>query len=314
MTVKRRALCAVVGTVGAVVLGAGCGNDRAEPATADAGIDDDPLAVADTPVAGSLDDLHQRIIAKRCSGQPGLCHNGQFEPNLATPAMAYAYLVGRPGLEKPDELRVRPGDPAHSLLIDKLRDRGVTTRMPLGAEPLDEADIKALEAWIDGGALRAPGAAPEPVVNNPPHRPEIAMFDAAGTRLDGAGPIQVATGTTLVLRHSVADFETPDPAIPFAAVILSIADGRNIVLDATASDPGKARTTYDPGGPQGRGDQLDYVRSWTIDPTLTVIDGFKRRADVSAHGQVVSVRAMYLDGATPGLAAFDVSATQIRIQ
>jgi hypothetical protein len=313
MTVVMRAsACAVVG---AVVLGAACGNDRAGPVTADAGTaDDDPLAVADTAPAGSLDDLHQRIIVKRCSGQPGLCHNGQFEPNLSTPAMAYAYLVARPGLEKPDELRVRPGDPAHSLLIDKLRNRGVATRMPLGAEPLDEGDIQALEAWIGGGALRAPGAAPAPVLNNPPRRPEIGMFDAAGTRLDGAGPIHVTTGTTLVLRHSVADFETPDSSIPFAAVILSVADGRNIVLAATAAEPEKGQTTYDPTGPQSHGDQLDYVRSWTIDPTLTVIDGFKRRADISAHGQVVTVRAMYLDGATPSLAAFDVSATQIQIQ
>jgi hypothetical protein len=315
MTVMRRALCAVVGTVGAVVLGAGCGNDRAEPATADAGIDDDPLAVADTPVAGSLDDLHQRIIAKRCSGQPGLCHNGQFEPNLSTPAMTYAYLVGRPGLEKPDELRVRPGDPAHSLVIDKLRNRGVTTQMPLGAEPLDDADIKALEAWIDGGALRAPGAAPAPVLNNPPHRPEIGIFDAAGTRLDGAGPIKVTTGTTLVLRHSVADFETPDPAIPFAAVILGVADGRDVVLDAASKDPQLGITTYDPNGPPSKGDRLDYKRSWTIGTTLTLYDTkLKTRADVPANGQVVSVLAVYVDAATGGMAAFDFSASQIQIQ
>jgi hypothetical protein len=89
-----------------IMLSRACGNDRAEPATMDAGSDDDPLAVSYTPPAGSLDDLHQRIIGKRCSGQPGLCHNGQFEPNMSTSAMTYAYLVGRPGLEKPDRLRI----------------------------------------------------------------------------------------------------------------------------------------------------------------------------------------------------------------
>src|SRR5215468_6723917 len=188
---------------------AACGNDHPAPVVDDPAPDDDPLAVRETPAAGSLDDLHQRVIAKRCSGQPGLCHNGQFEPNLSTPALTYAYLVGRPSLEKTDRLRVRAGDPDHSLLIDKLRNRnGVSTQMPLGADPLLEADIQALEAWITGGALRAPGAAPAPVLNNPPHRPEVAIFDAGGTRLDGAGPVKVSAGATLVLRHSVQDFET----------------------------------------------------------------------------------------------------------
>lgn len=300
------------------VLCAACGNDHAEPDVGDAAMDDDPLAVTATPAAGSLDDLHQRIIGKRCSGQPGLCHNGQFEPNLSTPAMTYAYLVGRPGLEKPDRLRVQPGSAAASLMIDKLRNRGgVATQMPLGAEPLDEADIKALEAWIDAGALRAPGAAPVPVLNNPPHRPEIGIFDAGGTRLDGTGAIRVAAGTTLVLRHSVQDFETPDPAIPFAAVILSVADGRNVVLDTTpgATDPQLGRTTYDPNGPPSKGDRLNYQRSWTIGSTLTLYDTkLKTRADVPASGQVVTVLAVYLDAQIQGIAALEIGATPIQIQ
>ncbi|HEY5950217.1 MAG TPA: hypothetical protein VIV40_32200, partial [Kofleriaceae bacterium] len=139
---------------------AGCGSDSRQEATVDAGAEDDPLLVTTTAAPGSLDDLHERIIAKRCSGQPGLCHNGQFEPNLSTPALTYAYLVNRPGIEKADRLRVQPGNPGASLFIDKIRNRnGVATQMPLGAEPLEEAEIKELEAWITAGALRAPGAA-----------------------------------------------------------------------------------------------------------------------------------------------------------
>lgn len=300
----------------AMACGAACGNDHAAPDELDAGTDsDDPLAISVAPAAGSLDDLHQRILGKRCSGQPGLCHNGQFEPNLSTPAMAYAYLVGRPGLEKPGELRVKPGDAAHSLFVDKLRNRGVATQMPLGAEPLEEADIKALEAWIDAGALRAPGADPAPVLNNPPRRPEIGMFDAGGTRLDGAGPIRVTAGTTLVLRHSVQDFETADSAIPFAAVVLTAADGRDVVLDPASSSPQLGVTAYDANGPMSKGDRLDYQRSWTIGATLTLYDtNQKTRADVSAHGLVINVLALYLDAATGGMVAFDISPTQIQIQ
>jgi hypothetical protein len=295
---------------------AGCGNDRAEPGVRDGGLDDDPLAVSPVPPAGSLDDLHQRILAKRCSGQPGLCHNGQFEPNLSTPAMAYAYLVGRPGIEKPDRLRVRPGHAEDSLVIDKLRNRrGVATVMPLGAEPLDDADIKAFEAWIDAGALRAPGAAPAPALDNPPRRPEVAIYGASGARLDGTGPVRVAPGTTLVLRHTVQDFETADPAIPFAAVVLTASDGRDVVLDAASSDPQLGRTTYDPAGPMGRGDRLDYARSWTIGATITLYDArLKTRSDVAARGLTIGVVAIYLDATPGGMAAFDSASSQIQIQ
>src|SRR4029077_16397363 len=93
------------------VLVAACGSDKAVDVTIDGGTDDDPLHVTATAAPGSLDDLHARIIAKRCSGQPGLCHNGQFEPNLSTPAMTYAYLVRRPSIENATRLRVNPGDP-----------------------------------------------------------------------------------------------------------------------------------------------------------------------------------------------------------
>jgi hypothetical protein len=306
-----RALAALVVAVAA------CGTDTAAPLAGDAGVaDDDPLAVRAAAPAGSLDDLHTRVLAKRCSGQPGLCHNGQFEPNLSTPAMAYAYLVGRPGLEKPDRLRVRPGHADDSLLMDKLRNRrGVASVMPLGAEPLDEADLRALEAWIDGGALRAPGAAAAPVLNNPPRRPEVAIFDASGVRLDGAGPVRVAPGATLTLRHTVADFETADSAIPFAAVILGTGDGRNVVLEPASASPQVGPTTYDPAGPMGRGDQLDYARRWTIGTTLTLYTpATQARADVAASGQTITVLAIYLDANPGGIAAFDFATSTIQIQ
>src|SRR5688500_17631195 len=180
----KRALFIVYFLLAFVACGGGDGGDPA----VDAGVDEDPLAVPSAPPPGSLDDLHSKVIAKRCSGQPGLCHNGQFEPNLSTPGLTYSYLVNRPGIEKPSLLRVKPGNAAQSLFIDKIRNRNVATQMPLGAEPLDEADIVALEKWINDGALRAPGAAPAPVLNNPPRRPQIGIFNGTN-RLDGTGPI-----------------------------------------------------------------------------------------------------------------------------
>jgi hypothetical protein len=299
----------------AVVLLTGCGNDATGGGGPDAAVDPDPLAITDTPPAGSLDDIHQRIIAKRCSGQPGLCHNGQFEPNLSTPALTYAYLVNRPGLEHANELRVKPGDPSTSLVIDKLRNRNVATQMPLGAEPLEEADIAAIESWITAGALRSPGAQPAPVLNNPPKRPEIAIFNGT-TRLDGTGPVHVNAGTTLTLRHTVADFETPDANIPFAAVVLSIGDGRNVVLNpSNAQSPQLGMTSYDAAGPMGKGDQLDFKMTWQIPSTLPLYDpNTKAMSSIAASGQSVTVLVVYVDQTTMGIATFDSSATPIQIQ
>jgi hypothetical protein len=277
--------------------------------------DPDPLEVTTTPQAGSLDELHSRIIAKRCSGQPGLCHNGQFEPNLSTPGLTYAYLVNRPGIEKPNLLRVKPGNAAQSLFIDKIRNRnGVATQMPLGAEPLPEEDMAALEKWIDDGALRGPGAAPAPNLNNPPKRPQIGIFNTSGTRLDGVGPVTAAIGTTLVLRHTTQDFETADTAIPFSAFILAIADGRNVVI-ATGNDPHVGPSTYEATGPMGQGDQFNRRRDWTIPAQLQVRNDQGQLATVPASGQTITVLAIYLDG-TPGaggIVALDQSTTTINI-
>ncbi|HEX5058265.1 MAG TPA: hypothetical protein VFV99_02840 [Kofleriaceae bacterium] len=300
-----------LGTLGA------CGNDERHDGDVDAGVDPDPLEVTATAAPGSLDDLHQRIIARSCSGQPGLCHNGQFEPNLSTPALMYAYLVNRPGIEKDDRLRVKPGSAAESLFIDKIRHRnGVATQMPLGAPPLEEEDIAELEAWINAGALREPGAAPAPNLNNPPKRPQIGIFNGT-TRLDGAGPVTVSVNTTLTLRHTVHDFETADNAIPFAAVILQIGDGRQIVLDAAAQDPHVGPTTYDAAGPPAQGDVFNYKRTWTIPTTLSLRDpDTAAMSTAPASGQTVTIICVYIDGAPQqdGIVAIEIGATPIQIQ
>lgn len=282
----------------------------------DAGVEDDPLLVTDTPAPGSLDELFANVIKPRCSGQPGLCHNGQFEPNLSTPALAYSYLVRRPGIEKADRERVSPGHPESSLLIDKLRLRnGVATQMPLGAEPLGEADIAAFEAWITAGALRAPGEPQAPILNNPPRKPEIGVFAANGDRLDSPGMATVSVGQTITLRHTVQDFETADSGIAFAAVALFSSDGRGVVLD-TGTNPTIGATTYDAGGPPALGDVFDYRRAWTIGSTVELIDQTTGvREPVPASGLTLTPVAIYIDaGGTDGIATFAFSDRTIQVQ
>lgn len=300
----------------AALLLAGCdGSIEAGGSGVDAGVDDDPLAVDDSPEAGSFDDLHRTIIAPRCSGQPGLCHNGQFEPNLSSPSLAYSYLVNRPSIEKPTLWRVSPGEPDDSVLIDKLRGRDVATRMPLGADPLVEDDIAAIEAWIEDGALRRPGDDPAPVLNEPPRRPEIGIY-LGTTRLDGGASTSVSVGQTITVRHSVQDFETTDASIPFGVILLQGADGRSAVLLPLATeDPHVAPTAYDAAGPMGNGDLLNWRFSWTIPSTVELYDeATMTRTPVAASGLTLYAIAVYLDQPSMGIAAFNFDARPIVIQ
>ncbi len=302
----------LVGMIGA------CGDTiDAGGISVDAGIVDDPLtSLEGTAEAGSLDALFQDVIAPRCSGQPGLCHNGQFEPNLSTVGNVYLYMVNRPAIENRGRLRVAPGDPDRSFLVDKLRGRNVGTQMPLGADPLSEEDIQLFEDWIRDGALRKPGADPAPSLDNPPIVPEIAMFDAEDQRLDLGGPFRVSVGTTLVLRHSVADFETPDAEIPFAAFLFITATGDTVVVNPEDPEiPELAVTTFDPDGPKGFGDDLNYQFTLTVPETFAVInDQTGEISEVDAVGQSLTVIAIYSDNFPVGVTALAVSPATITVE
>lgn len=254
--------------------------------------------MTDEPEAGSLNDLHARVIQPGCAGQPGLCHFGQFEPNLSTPALTYLNLVAKPGLERRKQYRITPGDPSNSLLIDKLRYHDVISQMPLGAAPLAEEDLLAIEAWIAAGALRSPGAEPAPIVNNPPLPPEIGVFDDTGARLDGVGPSQVSVGQTITLRQTVEDFEVDDADMPFVVFFASLLDGRQLLFSPELASGGEtAVAVYDPSGPESKGDYLNWAFDYVIPTQLEVQDPVTfARSQVDAVGQSLVLVAAYIDG------------------
>jgi hypothetical protein len=283
----------------------------------DAGPDDDPLVFDDAPEPGSFDDIHERVIVRSCAGQPGLCHAGQFEPDLSTPGSAYAYLVNRPGYERADLLRVSPGDAENSLLVAKLRGVDVATQMPLGADPLPEAEIAEIEAWIEAGALRRPGAAPPPKLNELPYPPEIAIY-AGATRIDAAGTVTVSPGQALTLRQSVKDHETADSAMPAVVFVLQVPDGRSVVLrPGVAQDPHVGIASFDAAAPFGTGDLLNWKLDWTVpaqadlfdDATDTVTPG------VSLAGMTITVVGLYVDSfAADGMSAFAFKPNALKVQ
>jgi hypothetical protein len=278
----------------------------------------DPLAVPTDVAAGSLDDIHRTIILRSCAGQAGLCHNGQFEPNLATPAQTYENLVLRPSIERGKQARVVPGDPDLSLLMDKLRNKDVISQMPLGAEPLPDEEIAAIEAWIEDGALRRPGADPAPTLNNPPSEPELAIFDATGMRLDGAGQVVVPAGTALTFRQSVEDFETADADMPFAFFSLQTAEGMYVILDPTQGANGYlGYGTYEASGaPMGKGDLLNWRYDFVITPEITLLDEYDMLIPTPSAGLSLTLVVYYADGdlEQTGMLTFAFEADILRVQ
>lgn len=278
--------------------------------------DDDPLSIEDHVDPGTLDALHRDVIARSCAAQPGLCHHGQFEPNLSTPALTYENLVLKPGIEHDKQYRVDPAHPQDGLVQDKLRNHNVLSQMPLGADPLKEEEIAAIEKWIADGALRRPGAEPPPVLNNPPREPEIGVFDDQGNQLDKAGPCAVTAGMTLTLRHSVQDFETEDAKIPYAAVMFQLPDGGQLKLSDVPGNQTSHVTKYEASGaPQGKGDLLNFRFDWTVPDTIDVFDANGVATTKSTAGMSLSVITLYVDSgkAKEGILTYAIVPSLIQV-
>jgi hypothetical protein len=71
--------------------------------------------------------------------------------------VAYGLLVGVPSRERPEVLRVAPGDPDNSYLMQKIEGRAgiVGLRMPRSGPPyLTAGQIRIIRRWIERGAPR----------------------------------------------------------------------------------------------------------------------------------------------------------------
>lgn len=93
----------------------------------------------------------QPIFNARCTGCHGAGGSGGLD--LRSP-QSYDNLVDAesPNYRAP---RVEPGDPAASVLFDKISGGGVFgDRMPLGQDPLATSQIETIRRWIEQNAPR----------------------------------------------------------------------------------------------------------------------------------------------------------------
>jgi hypothetical protein len=108
----------------------------------------------DLPVAfePTFTNIQQNVFSAICVQ----CHIGAAAPEglRLDDANAYAFLVNVASEERPELLRVRPGDPDNSYLIRKLEGGPdiAGAQMPLNLPPLSQETINAIRVWISQGA------------------------------------------------------------------------------------------------------------------------------------------------------------------
>jgi mono/diheme cytochrome c family protein len=94
------------------------------------------------------------------------CHTGAGAPQglRLDEANSYGLLVDQPSSQVPATLRVAPGDPDNSYLIQKLEGTAsVGAQMPLNGTPLEQSTIDIIRQWITDGALDDRAPSPDPI-------------------------------------------------------------------------------------------------------------------------------------------------------
>jgi hypothetical protein len=119
-----------------------------------------PGAPGNGPLTADFASIQAQVFTPICT----TCHAGANAPHglRLDAANSYNLLVGVPSAEVPSVLRVKPGDPDSSYLIQKLEGiAAVGARMPFGGPYLSSGSIAVIRQWITDGAQPAStGGAP----------------------------------------------------------------------------------------------------------------------------------------------------------
>ena len=134
----------------AALMVAGCGGGSGE------GLDSNGRPINEGgsgggPLEPTFDSIQANIFTPICS----VCHAGGSAPQglRLDAANSYAMLVNTPSVEVPSLLRVKPGDPDNSYMIQKIEGHAaVGARMPFGGPYLDDATIATMRQWVTDGA------------------------------------------------------------------------------------------------------------------------------------------------------------------
>jgi hypothetical protein len=102
----------------------------------------------------TFDNVYANTINKSCGADKSACHSAAGHMDglvFADEPTAYAGLLAA-SQRDPSRPRVKPGDPACSLMIVRTDSPGTDYQMPPG-DPLPAVERCALVQWVQAGAL-----------------------------------------------------------------------------------------------------------------------------------------------------------------
>lgn len=168
----------------------------------------------------------------------------------------------------PALLRVAPGDPDSSYLVQKIEgSAAVGARMPIGRPPLDAEAITLIRQWIAAGALPPPAALGAPALL-------VASVPAQGEDL--TGPVS----------ELLAVFSRPiDPTLLLDITVRLMAAGGDGSFTEGNEQPIDLRLT--PGEPGGATIRMSTTAPWLPDDYELRIRGSGAVALADLDGQII---------------------------
>lgn len=190
-------------------------------------------------IGPNFSEIQASIIEPNCATTG--CHLGAAAPQglRLDSANSYGMLVGVASSEASSILRVAPGNPDGSYLIQKLEGTAsVGAQMPLGAPALEQAAIDVIRQWISDGAIddRVPSSNPIKLTSLSPIPGStlstaptniVAMFDR---ELD----VSTVNSMTFLVESSGGD--------------ATFDDGNETTIDASAISANPTTATFDLAG------------------------------------------------------------------
>ncbi len=192
------------------------------------------------PLSADFESIQANIFTPICS----VCHVGGGAPEglRLDAANSYNLLVSVPSTEVPAILRVKPGDPDNSYIIQKLEGHAaVGAQMPFGGPYLSSATIAFIRQWITNGAPPASTTSSSSAAPSSIGPSSIAPSSMKALMMPASTPISVSglssdsSTPLMVITAAPANDDVLDQPPP------QIMIGFNRDLDLTRLDANSAR-------------------------------------------------------------------------
>jgi mono/diheme cytochrome c family protein len=190
----------------------------------------EPIVIGPPPNS-DFEEIQATIFTPICSQ----CHIGANAPQgmRLDAANSYAMIVNVPSNEVPGLMRVNPGNPDASYLVQKIQgNNAVGARMPFGGPYLPQERIDLVRRWIAAGAP-APAAVSNKltVASTIPAPAEVAPVGLTRLTVIFAGDVDatLASADTFGLRDGFDE--------PVSLAKVSVPLGRPNVVELTLAKP-----------------------------------------------------------------------------